>query len=78
MTFKEKLEQEILEKIKKLDGDGTTGMSLDNLFMIIRPAPSWESLKGAPLGTNARYYYKIMFQKVCTENKTIAAYVQGF
>ena len=63
--FKTELVQAIKRQIKQLKDDDTTGMSVENLFMIVRH-PSM-NLKGAPVGTNARYYYRQMFEDVCKE-----------
>jgi hypothetical protein len=47
--------------IKNAKAEGTVGMGLDNLKAVTRvPA-------GAPLGTNARYYYNEAFNEVAAE-----------
>jgi len=60
--FKTELTKRIAECIRANRADGTTAMSLDCLFQNVRP-PS-PGLAGAPLGTNARYYYRQMFNEV--------------
>lgn len=63
--FKLALAAAIKAKVKELKADGTVAMSLGNLDMCVK-APS-HALKGAPLGTNHRYYYKEMFAEVARE-----------
>jgi hypothetical protein len=56
-AFTTALAANIRAKVTELKADGTVGMSPDNLMMVVRiPA-------GAPLGTNARYYYKQAFRE---------------
>jgi hypothetical protein len=58
--FRDALAKAIREKIRELRADGTVGMSLANLYAVVR-APA---IAGAPLGTNAAYYYREMFEEV--------------
>lgn len=59
--FKVALIAAIKTAIKHAKADGTVGMGLENLKMVTRvPA-------GAPLGTNARYYYNEAFDEVAPE-----------
>lgn len=60
--FASALKTAIIDAIDTARADGTVGMSADNLFQVVR-APS-ASLNGAPRGTNARYYYKEIFNEV--------------
>lgn len=62
-TFRDALVLSIRKTIREVRSQGTVGMSVDNLMMIVRP-PSRE-LDGAPRGTNARYYYAQLFREVC-------------
>jgi len=61
--FEEALKKAILQKILELKRDGTISMSVENLKQVVRP-PS-QFLDGAPKGTNARYYYSVMFEDIC-------------
>jgi len=60
--FRTALIKNVRATIKSLRKDGTEAMSLANL-MQATPAPS-SALKGAPVGTNAAYFYKTMFDSV--------------
>ncbi len=59
--FAKALAVNIRAKVAELKADRTVGMHPDNLMMLVR-TPS--VTKGAPLGTNARYYYKQLFREV--------------
>lgn len=56
------LNRSIRKTMAELQREGTTGMSVENLRMIVR-TPS-TGLQGAPLGTNAQYYYAEMFARL--------------
>jgi len=60
--FKVALVANIKATIKTEKANGTTAMGLETLYRTT-PSPS-HSLAGAPLGTNAAYYYKEMFVEV--------------
>ncbi len=64
--FKTELKKRIDECICLNLDNGTAAMSLDCLFQNVRP-PS-PGLSGAPLGANARYYYRQMFNEVVYSN----------
>ncbi len=69
--FERALEKAIASKIKELKRDGTLSMGLDNMMQVVRPPSS--SLKGAPRGTNARYYYKEMFRDIAKGFRFVTA-----
>lgn len=60
--FRLALEAAIKSLVRYERARGTVGMSIANLFAVVRP-PSI-TLAGAPLGTNARYYYRELFNEV--------------
>lgn len=64
-TFRTELATNIDATISKEKRAGTTGMSLDNLKMVV---PTPKTLIGAPQGTNARWAYAQMFEEVVNES----------
>jgi len=70
--MKTQFEMQLLNQIRKyirtLKSDGTVSMSADNLLQCVRPPSS--SVPGAPNGTNAQYFYREMFRRLCGEIKT--------
>ena len=70
-TFEEELGNAIRAMVRQLKKDGICGMGMRNLLMVVKP-PS-HHLPGAPNGTNARYYYKQMFERVA--NKSAKGFV---
>ena len=49
----------VIQRIRALDHDGTTSMSRDNLFQIVRIPPN-----GGPTGTNARWVARQVFDEI--------------
>ncbi len=70
--FSTALKAEIRKYIRTARQDGTLGMSLDNLRQCVKTPNT--NLPGAPLGTNARYYYAELFREVC-QDRTIAGFI---
>ena len=62
-AFEGALRTAIEAKRRELKREGITGMSIGNLMQVVRPPSA--SLAGAPMGTNAQYYYAEMFRAVC-------------
>jgi len=60
--FAAALASAIAKKIKSEKAEGITGMSMDNLMMVVRPPSS--ALAGAPLGTNSAWHYRETFREV--------------
>jgi len=71
-TFRTELTKNILARIKAFKKDGTTGVGLACLLQNTR-TPS--VLDGAPLGTNAAYYYKIMFREIALGTPAISRFL---
>lgn len=63
----------ILAKIQQLKREGTAGISVDCLIQNVN-APSW-LLDGAPLGTNAVFFYRRLFRQICKDTPEIAQFV---
>lgn len=60
-TFRLQLAVNIRATVRRHRADGTTSMSLGCL---LQTTPRPTVLAGAPLGTNAQYYYAEMFSEV--------------
>jgi len=69
--FERELEKAIKKAIRDAKRDGLVSMGLDNLMQVVRPPSS--SLDGAPKGTNARYFYKQMFEDMVKGNRFVKA-----
>ena len=63
--FEKALKKAIASAIREAKRDGTVSMSLENLMQVVKPPR--QSLDGAPRGTNARYYYKEIFEDVARD-----------
>lgn len=61
-SFEERIVVNVREAIRLAKRQGVVGMSVANLMQTTRPPSA--SLDGAPLGTNAPYYYREMFRRV--------------
>lgn len=71
--FKIELEKRIKKAIRELEKEGTNATSLPCLMQATRPPP--HTLPGAPLGTNARYFYVEMFNDICKNSAFIKSFL---
>lgn len=63
--FETALREAIRKTIADAKADGTVSMSVDCLKQAVRSPRT--SLNGAPVGTNAAYFYGEMFRRICAE-----------
>lgn len=63
-AFQLALRQRVIAKINELRDDGTVSMTTGNLMMLCLPDTRMQNLKGAPQGTNARYFFALAFDEV--------------
>jgi len=71
--FQAGLKNQIRKFIRTAKQDGAVSMSVDNLIQCVRPPSS--GIDGAPLGTNAAYYYRQMFREICQQDAKIASFI---
>lgn len=71
--FESILEHNILQKIRSVQREGTTGMSIECLRQNVKTP--WSGADGAPKGTNAPWLYAQMFERVCKGNRIIAKFL---
>ena len=71
--FEWELSAAMLRKVTELRDDGTAAMSLANFKQVVTP-PS-DRLEGAPRGTNARYFYNELFNRLARELSPVAAFL---
>ena len=72
-AFKLALVAAVEAEIKRCRKVGTTGMSLDNLRMVVTPPST--ALWGAPCGANAQWAYAEMFKDVCASNPAAKRFI---